>query len=299
MRHLTEDQQEYIEQVCERARNLVQFGVWSDITLERLEAWLGCFANLKAELLAAYLLDNLCYRSRGQFLSMLDVLFLDARLNPLDKNAPLLIDILAVKPSNQCPSICLAPVLPPDAPPTKSGPYILRLAQRRFRMNLEWMSWPGHIKYSENLTDVIFIDDFCGTGEQFCEFAVEINLLQRKKEYPNVQFWYYVSTIHEIGLEKLKTTLPFVKIRYAERLTKSQGVLEDESFSRYQISEFQTLILQQYERVAKAVGLPLKGKIAKGFGKLGLAYAYAHATPNNTLPIFWMGTDNWTPLLER
>jgi hypothetical protein len=297
---MTEDQQDYIEQVFERARNLVQQnGVWSEITPQRLEAWLGCFENHQASLLAAYLLDNLCYRSRGQFAAMLDVLFEDARLPFDDADAPLIVDVLNKRLVNKAPTICLAPVLGPGSPPTKSGPYILRLAQRRFRMRPEWMAWPTHIAYSKELTDVIFVDDFCGTGQQFCEFAADIKLCERHQEFAHVRFWYFVATIHETALEVLSETLPFVGIRYAERLSKFNSVLEDDSFSRYQVPGFQALIMEQYKRIAKEAGLPQKGPFANGFGKLGLAYAYAHATPNNTLPIFWQDTDGWTPLLER
>jgi hypothetical protein len=297
---MTEDQQDYIEQVFERARNLVQLnGVWSEITPQRLEAWLGCFENHQASLLAAYLLDNLCYRSRGQFSAMLDVLFEDVRL-PLDAvDAPLLVDLLKMPLAKKARNICLAPVLGPGSPPTKSGPYILRLAQRRFRMRPEWMAWPAHIDYSSELTDVIFVDDFCGTGQQFCEFAADIGLCERHREFPHVRFWYFVATIHESAFDVLAHALPFIRIRYAERLSKSNTVLGDESFGRYQVPEFQALIMEQYKRVSTAAGLPQKGNFAHGFGKLGLAYGYAHATPNNTLPIFWKDTDGWTPLLER
>lgn len=76
------------------------------------------------------------------------------------------------------------------------------------------------------------------------------------------------------------------------------SVLHDKCFERYQINGFQELVLKQYADVTKQAGLP-KGRFEEGFGQLGLAYGFAHATPNNTLPIFWYETDNWAPLLDR
>ena len=58
-------------------------------------------------------------------------------------------------------------------------------------------------------------------------------------------------------------------------------------------------IAAQYDSAVKILGLPQSIKLAGGYGGLALAYAFAHATPNNTLPIFWMGTENLTPLLDR
>lgn len=296
---MTDDQQEYIEQVFERVRNLVQSGIWGEIKPQRLNDWIGCFENHNATLLAAYLLDNLCFRSKDQFTSMLDVLFADVHVSLGTSGSTSLIDTLKTVPSIKMLPICVAPVLGPSSPPTKSGPYILRLAQRRFRMKLNWMSWPAHIHYWNGLSNVIFVDDFCGTGEQFCEFAAEIELQKRHEEFPDVKFWYFVATIHDKGLETLKTKLPFVSIRYAERLTSLSAVFGDESFNRYQIPGFQEFVCSEYDRMLAAAKLPTKGNFVDGFGKLSLAYAYAHATPNNTLPIFWMDTANWTSLLER
>jgi len=296
---MTDDQQEYIEQVFERVRNLIHSGIWGEIRLQRLNDWIGCFENHNAALLAAYLLDNLCFRSRDQFTSMLDVLFSDARVSLNGSGLTLLTDVLKKVPTGKALSICIAPVLGPSSPPTKSGPYILRLAQRQFRMKPNWMSWPAHIHYGADLSNVIFVDDFCGTGEQFCEFAAEIQLQERHEQFPNIQFWYYVATIHDKGLKTLTEKLPFVSIRYAEHLTASSAVFSDECFNRYQIPGFQQLVCSEYDRILQAAQLPTRGTFADGFGKLSLAYAYAHATPNNTLPIFWMDTVNWTSLLDR
>lgn len=294
-----DDEQEYVDQVVDRARKLVQSGIWDAIGAQRLEAWLGCLDNFGAKLLGAYLLDNLCCRSQHQFLAMLDTLFCDLRQENLGLGTEgRLTTLLRSKPP-KTPPLLLAPVLGLAAPPTKSGPYILRLSQRRYRIHADWLAWPARIADHANLKCVFFVDDFCGTGEQFDKFARAISLDVMHKRNPDMRVIYLVATIHPTGVKTLGDKWPFVEIRCGDRLVERNSVLSDACFSRYQIPGFKDVVMEQYERVVKGSGLPTTGKLAEGFGDLGLAYAFAHATPNNTLPIFWYDTENWTPLLDR
>ncbi|MBR8094983.1 hypothetical protein KDX09_37235 [Burkholderia cenocepacia] len=296
-----DDRLDYIEQVFDRARRLVQTRVWDDIKEHRLEGWIGCLQNQDAELLGAYLLDNLCFRSRDQFYSMLDSLFLDlpafpstpgrgGRLTTRLRSRPKLDDDAPVR---------LAPVIGMESPPTKSGPYILRLAQRRYGIHSDWLAWPHLLEGNDKLSDIVFVDDFCGTGKQFVDFASSIRLRELHSQKTSIGITYLTAAAHEDGIRKIHDELPFVEVRCVERLGPVTSVLGDDCFARYQIDGFRELVLEQYENVTKRCGLPTTGKFAKGFGELGLAYAFAHATPNNTLPIFWWETDDWTPLLER
>ncbi|MDO8653488.1 MAG: hypothetical protein Q7R66_14985 [Undibacterium sp.] len=299
MNQFNEDQLDYVDQVFDRAKRLIQARIWGEIKEHRLETWRGCFHNYGAELLGAYLLDNLCFRSRDQFFSMLDTLFLDF-LNSRDFTKKTgLVDFLQSRPDATTTSaLRIVPVIGLSAPPTKSGPYILRLAQRRYGIRSHWLCWPHQLQSIEGLSDLIFVDDFCGTGEQFIEFSRSIELDQICKKNSTLQITYLVAAAHVEGIHKISMEFPFVHIKCAEKLGAINTVLSNECLDRYQISGFQAQIMAQYQDVVKRAGLP-QGKIANGYGKLGLAYGFAHATPNNTLPIFWYETDNWTPLLER
>jgi hypothetical protein len=299
MVHYNEDQLDYIDQVFDRAKKLIQARIWDEIKVHRLESWRGCFENYGAELVGAYLLDNLCFRSRDQFFSLLDTLFLDFVSSNGTISSGHLLNLVRNRSNQTTESIVrIVPVIGLSAPPTKSGPYILRLVQRRYGIRSEWLAWPQHIQSIESLSELVFVDDFCGTGQQFIEFAQSIDLVKIRAEKPALKISYLVATAHEDGVNSIKKELPFVHIKCAEKLGLTNSVLHDKCFERYQIAGFQTLVLEQYEDIVKRAGLP-KGKFAEGFGKLGLAYGFAHATPNNTLPIFWYETDSWTPLLDR
>lgn len=296
---LSEDESEYIDLVRDRAIRQIDSGVWEGIQKERLTGWFGSFSNFDAELLAAYLLDNLCFRSRGQYAAMLDDLFLDLPM-PTGTPAPLLVDGLRAdkKSSPQC-GVRLAPVIGHMAPPTKSGPYILRLAQRRYRIHNDWLAWPHLLKETGTLTDLYFVDDFCGTGEQFVEFMKGIEFDSFINTHPKLKVTYLVTTIHTKGRDRIRNAFPFVELKWAELLEDSHAVLDPKCLSRYQVEGFAEKIGAQYAHVVSSMNLPQRGRMAQGFGELALAYAFAHATPNNTLPIFWMGTEHLTPLLDR
>lgn len=295
----SEDQLDYIDQVYDRARKLVQTQVWDGIKEQRLDNWLGCLKNHEAELLGAYLLDNLCFRSRDQFMSMLDRLFLSTSITAENSSYDgHFIDRLKQKPRENN-GLYLAPVIGLLSPPTKSGPYVLRLAQRRFLIHRDWLIWPRQINEIGSLTDLIFVDDFCGTGKQFTNFCKDICLDQLVSRHSKLHITYLVAAIHETGIRKIRDELPYINIQYAERLADVNSVMSETCFKRYQIDGFEQLVLQQYHKVVQKSGLPTGGKLANGYGDLGLAYAFVHATPNNTLPIFWFDTNHMTPLLDR
>jgi hypothetical protein len=296
---MSEDQEDYIEQVLDRCRKLIHAGIWEGIQENRLNGWHGSLTNCDAGLLGAYLLDNLAFRSRDQYLSLLDAVFENLSLPVRGVSMPLL-DLCRTRNSKVNErSIRIAPVIGHLAPPTKSGPYILRLAQRRYRIESEWLSWPQSLASTTGLSHIYLVDDFCGTGHQFTKFMGAINVAEILRVNPGVRFVYLVTAIHDDGLKKICTAYPQVEVFWGERLTSSNSVLLPAAFDRYRVPGFADLIRRQYQSAVQHTGLPATGQMADGFGSLGLAYGFAHATPNNTLPIFWKATSKLTALLDR
>lgn len=296
---MSEDEAEYIDLVRERAMRQIDSGVWEGIQRDRLTHWLGSLKNIDSELLGAYLLDNLCFRSRGQYNAMLDALFFDLPL-PCSTTGGLMVDALrSKKAADPNCNIRLAPVIGHLAPPTKSGPYILRLVQRRFQLHNDWLVWPHLLSEAGKVTDLYFVDDFCGTGDQFDKFLKGIHFDRFLQANPKVNITYLVTTIHTRGRDRLAKDYPYVRLKWAELLDDSHAVLEASCLARYKVKGFADKISAQYAQALIDLSLPRDGKMADGFGELALAYSFAHATPNNTLPIFWMSTQHLTPLLDR
>ena len=297
---LSDDEADYIDQVIDRSKRMIRRGIWEGVNEVRLDNWLGSLRNCAADLLAAYLLDNLCFRSKDQYFALLDHLFVDLPFPGEDSLQPKLIDQLRKSSSTQptC-GVRISPVIGKLAPPTKSGPYILRLAQRRYRLHNDWLIWPDQLKQCVLATDIFFVDDFCGTGEQFISFLKDIDINERKRERPNLNVHYLVTTIHENGLKHINEKYPYIHVKWTELLDSTHEILGSACLSRYEIDGFSKKINEQYCRALKAFDLPSSGKLSNGYGSLGLSYAFTHATPNNTLPIFWMEKPNLAPLLDR
>lgn len=292
----TTDDQEYINRITLRAKHLIQSRIWDSISEQSLDHWLSGLSLLKAELLGAYILDNLTYRTKDQYLSLLSSL-VDQIFITLPQDTEPLSFINAFTSRLQHP-IALSPVIGLNEPPTKSGPYILRLAQRKFRLKSTCMYWPNHLIQLEKLKYVIFIDDFCGSGKQFLDFLNSINFKELLLKFPDLEVVYAVTTIHEHGYETIKKNYSQIKIFYAEYLTHSNSnLLNDEFLDRYSINGFREKIREQYENVCLHVKPSSKFKY--GYGSLGLSYSFAHSTPNNSLPILWMDSDALPPLVER
>lgn len=298
---ISEDELDYINHVKDRCYKLIDMGVWEGVKKERLDGWIGCLNNCDAKLLAAYLLDNLTYRSREQYASLLDFVFQDLMVStPEDTHQVRLLDELTLRKTKASKfAIQIAPVIGLSAPPTKSGPYILRLAQRRYRIQNDWLSWPNRLVSADKITHLYLIDDFCGTGEQFSHFLSSIQLNEIREKSPEIKIYYLVTTIHAAGKKLIADKYPFVEVICAEQLSDANSILSDTALKRYQIQGFAEKIKNQYAAAIEYTDLPVSGKLAVGFGGLGLSYGFTHATPNNTLPIFWMETPKLTPLLDR
>lgn len=291
------------DSVYRRANYLIDTGIWEGIKKDRLNNWINCFDTYSCHTLPFLLLDTLIYRSKEQFHAMLWQLFTESVLPDAEGSRCLGSRLIEKFKARNEPGVRIAPVIGRNSPPTKSGPYILRLAARLFSLRSEWMIWP----FFENVNtltskvhQLILLDDFCGTGTQFCEFletTLQITELIRKR--PELEIVYMVTTIHEDGLKKIKTSYPSVKVLYADLLNHDHGFFSEKNLSRYGTNGMVDYVSDLHTDLIKRVGLERPTERLRNFTALQLCYGFHHATPNNTLPIFWYQTSLWTPLLVR
>ncbi|MFM0565640.1 phosphoribosyltransferase-like protein [Paraburkholderia sediminicola] len=289
----------FISQAHDRARNLIKTGVWRSIELHRLNTWLIQFEQYDASLLGAVLLDNLIFKTRAQLLAMLEYLLICPQLCSGYQWDYELAEALARRKDI---GVRLTPAISLAQPPTKSGPYILRLLQRHFRIRDEWLVWPQEIEQLDaGVKLLVIVDDFLGSGTQFSEFAKIAHLKQVNAARPEIRIVYLVAAAHEDGINELRQAFPFVEIVCADLLSASYHLFDSERLdAKYRVS-ITGLLRNQYLEIAGRAGLPLDGKAGPfGFGNQGLSYAFEHATPNNSLPIYWYsGSQHWNPVLDR
>jgi len=288
----------YTRRIFERCKELVSYGVWSGLEQPRLDAWIGNFKTDEERYFAACVLDSAIYRSAPQTRSLMKQLFQRtvpdlARNNNLSNR---LLTCFAGLRSATDPKIRVIPIIPDDEVAIKSGSHIGRELRRH--LEFSWFASPEEAAdYVDEGYDVIFVDDFLGTGFQFCDF-VEDSRLESAIETGSCL--YVPLAGHTEGIKHVHDTYPKLSIDAVEILDKEQalfhpsaGIFPDSCNSPESARKFYYDILSQNQ-------ISRGGPNRRGFGKFELVYAFEHGCPDNSLPILWWEeSPSWTYLFKR
>ncbi len=291
------DERLFIEGTVSRAKQLVRQQIWSGVDEARLEAWFSQFETRQCSLLGACLLDGFIFRSRAQVEAMLHgVLCRPELVGPTGNCDRAVVDALRGRAD---PHIRLAPVIHLEDPPIKSGTYVLRRLFKLLRLNQKWASWPQNLPHILDLKMIIFVDDFCGSGQQFSDFADFVGLEDLMAANADCRFVYLTVAAHEDGIGQVHKKYPRVEFIAGEVLGAAHHFFEGENLRNFKVDGLIQRLQADYDRIAKEVGFGLGKVPALGFEEQALCYAFDHGTPNNTLPIFWNQRDQWSSLVDR
>jgi hypothetical protein len=148
-------------------------------------------------------------------------------------------------------------------------------------------------------TQYVFIDDFCGSGDQGVSYSQEI-VEDIKSIKPDASVAYYVLFGTEQGLDVVRNRTRFDSVECIYEL--------DETFKCFHPSSrfFETSVpfvkRETCEEVARSYGERLWPGNSMGHGECQLLIGFSHNTPDNTLPIIWYDepeTHPWTPIFRR
>ncbi len=290
------DQQLFVEQTLKRVEQLINRGIWSGIDNARCISWHRQFADRGYQLLGACLLDNLIFRCKDQLVASLSMAMTSNLAAIGESSDSSIVDALRLRQNGD---VRLVPVIRYDQPPTKSGTYVLRLLAKALRIADSWMIWPEKLAdIPKNVRIVIMVDDFCGTGTQFVKFAKKFNLNEYFAHNKNCIGIYITGAAHTDGLGYIKEHCPNIKVIAGEVLGAENHFFDGGSLEQYSNPDVKAQFVEQYKDICD--DFKLGGSHGYyGYGGQALTYAFSHATPNNTLPVFWYGTDRWTALLDR
>ncbi|KFC23656.1 phosphoribosyltransferase-like protein [Epilithonimonas lactis] len=156
------------------------------------------------------------------------------------------------------------------------------------------------------IENYIFIDDFCGTGNQVVSELAD-NLITIKRAKPDVKIHYFVMFGTNLGIEKLKN------IEYLNITTNvMEKVFEDvkaifkldDSFKAFNGNSriFAKVPDEVTQKECEAINKKYSGSMS--FGPLGyenceLMLSFTHNTPDNSLPVFWNEENIWNPFFKR
>lgn len=156
------------------------------------------------------------------------------------------------------------------------------------------------------IADIIFIDDFCGSGSQATAY---VNALSReiRRKYPNVKLQYHVLFAYNLGLEYVRNSGVFDSAYAVYNLDETFRVFS--SNSRFWPSDTSGEInakegMELAERYCEHLvsnDPAYMNKWKFGWSDCALMLGFRHNTPDNTLPIFWYAPTNgfWKPIFRR
>lgn len=175
---------------------------------------------------------------------------------------------------------------------------IARLYKHQLGINSQWMIWATEIRKAveAGVSSFIFVDDFLGTGRQFSDFIKDEDLYWLKD---TCAVLYAPLAAHDEGVHALGRTLPWIPVCSAEHLTAEYGMFDQASLAFQSDINSPESARAFYIALLRRRRLRFDRRFRMGFGRLALTYVFAHATPNNTLPILWHPTPGWTPLFPR
>jgi hypothetical protein len=285
----------YTSQVFDIAEQLIRAGIWSGLDRDRLRLWRKNYNSPEEQYFSACCLDRLLYRSDAQTLALMRHLW-TRKLPMLQRlldgpGGSFWIDSLREGTDKQ---VRVIPVVD-AAHVTKSGYLIARLLEKRLRVKSRYIKAMSAATSVQDGT-IIFVDDFLGGGTQFAALLTMNDLLEPSK---SVRLIYAPLVAYEDGIARLKRQLPNVTIVAGEVLDSSHRVLTSASDAFADgVNTPDTASRFYYDMLARH-GLKIMPAIGEA-AHLGVAYAFEHAAPNNSLEIFWQSSAaTWTPLFDR
>lgn len=162
---------------------------------------------------------------------------------------------------------------------------------------------PVYISQIKKYDNVVFFDDFIGSGNQFINMWTN-DFEKDGKIYPstkdqcatmNLSAHYCCMIATEYGVERVKQKAPNVELYYSHILQQNTSPIHENSviWPHHLRATGPAFIFD----VSKRAGIPESQY--KGYHGLGLALAFSFTIPDASLPIFYWNNEGWSPLMER
>lgn len=301
---LPQDGRIYIEQIIERCTALIQCGIWGDLSPSLLRRWMKNFASDEERYFAACVLDSLIYRSKSQTLGLINQLF-QRSLPDLTRQTPNPLghvqdwqDRFRIYPSSGDPGVRLVAAVTSNDPPGKSAQVIVRYMMQDMGIPRQWIINPWEMSncVTKGIRVFILVDDFLGTGVQF---EGTINQENLEPLFASNFVVYAPLTAHSQGIKHLGLKFKELHLSAVEILDETYDLFHPESSAFNDQLNTPSSAKKFYYDLLKNKGIDLSRPDRKGYGELGLAYAFEHATPDNSLPILWWREEPWQPLFKH
>ena len=149
---------------------------------------------------------------------------------------------------------------------------------------------------SKTIKRYVFIDDFCGSGNQATLYLKPIaeNI---KFEMPDAEIKYLMLFSTAKGLDEVRKIAEFDTVEAVFVLDESfKAFSTDSRYFKIPIDSSieRNFSKQTAEKYGNNLFMP-----PLGYGDCQLLFGLFHNTPDNSLPIFWSELNQWKPIFKR
>ena len=295
--------------------------VWEDrASRSAIDQWLnnftGEYTNEEVEKAhALYLLSKFLYFGKTEIHELLRSMFQDLIRHPLSVNARASLcskndfDAVHDKVVSEIESTRFLGL----GNPAESGTHILyhfrhinNLPVRNFITSSELFVGGSNDQnptwIDPKITRLVFIDDFCGTGNQAINTGRNQVPFMREiaaRDKISLEIWYLTLFATTTGIQALKTCGIFDRVETVSELDNTYRIFDVDS--QVYADPDNSLEKDQAEAIAKYYGEKLSMTNPLGFGNSQLLLGFHHNIPNNTIPIMWQDRPEipWRPIFRR
>jgi len=265
--------------------------------------WLRNFDNQDLAL-ATHLLDSFLYLNRAQTMRMSESAFHSLSLN-IERASS---DLPGVAWTKFRRNVLVTYPVAREGNSTASGRLFIRHARESAIVGPHQFFDPELVvstcSHGAGQPPVVMLDDLAATGDQFASALLKeyvqtngtkVSLYGRLQE-GNIASISYIPTISTASAkQRLQREFPEVLISPAHVLPLNSSACNDPT--ELEPNGDTELLARFLEKYADRAGY--NKKIKYGYRNSGLALAFEHGTPDNTLPIFSAGAVSWRSLIPR
>ncbi len=265
-----------------------------EVTSEKVLIWLNQFDGVYKQRLMYKILSNIKFYNENLIREKMEILFIEVQKQLKKKNIDRILDDKKFKRSDILVSYI-------DPSPSKSGAEYAKKFVEVNNIYFENAVEPSKIpeKLNDNIKALVFVDDLIGTGNTLLENIVGVleNLKSKTKDKEFVVICGYItgfqsaSTAAEVKLLK-KGLEVFVKI--IDPLNNADKCFDESSKIFVNPNE-----RNEAKNVCHEIGNKLEKSHPLGYGNCQTTIIFPTTCPNNSLPILWKASKDWTPLFER
>jgi hypothetical protein len=315
-----------IQEQLEAKIKILNETLWDNRALKPdLEKWLANFSDEKEQFHALYLLSKFMYFGAVPMKKLLKSLYRDLYRYPIidsirrNNNDTLDKDLIESAYKIEENNTRFLGV----GNPSESGAHLLYFFRQENNLSNNLFINITEIneqteQFCSNVTQYVFIDDFCGSGSQATNEKNKQIVEKLKQSHGNIKISYLMLFATINGIETIRNSRLYDNVEAVIELDDTYKCLDEKSrlFPNKDNFPFKKDFTREF---CYRYGLPLIRSIlqkegfqdhkleyysnyaALGWGDCQLLLGFYYNTPNNTLPIIWYDEDeiNWYPIFKR